>query len=346
MFRFIPSNMGMIFPVFRGIIRIDHAITPAKGIPMNFTKECFSYASSDGHSAIAAKLYLPKGELRAMVQLSHGMCEYVARYEHLIDYLCGQGFGVCGNDHLGHRDTAAANSAMKGYFGPPGSYRFLVQDLYALTKQMKRRFPELPYFLLGHSMGSFVARLYLTDHGDQLQGAILSGTGGANPASGLARTLAKTICRAKGDTYLSPLLHKLTLGGNNKGIPEPLTAVEWLSRDRAVVEAYLKDPGCAFGFTAAANYDLVTLLHLSNQAGWFASVPKKLPLLLVAGDRDPVGAFGTGVRQVRQRLQEAGVEQVDLRLYPQARHEVFNETNKQEAYEDLAAWLGSILEKT
>ena len=305
---------------------------------MAYEKNGFSYPSSDGHSAIAGKIYRPQGACRAVVQLSHGMCEYVDRYRPFAQFLCQEGIALCGNDHLGHRDTAALNNALKGYFGPPGSWKYLPADLLRMAGILRREFPGLPVYLFGHSMGSFVARLALEDC-RCWEGAILCGTGGSNPLAGPGRGLARAICAVKGETYLSPLLHNLTVGKNNKGIPEPHTAVEWLSRDPQVARDYLQDPGCSFSFTAAANHDLVTLLQRANRRGWFASLPKDLPILLISGDRDPVGAFGAGVRQVFHRLQKAGLTQVEMKLYPGARHELLNETNREEVQEDILAWL-------
>lgn len=305
-------------------------------------KEVFVYNSSDGHSRISAEIYTPKGVVRAVVQVSHGMCEYMGRYQELAQVLCGQGIVLCGNDHLGHKQTALLGGGKLGYFGGLGTRRFLVEDLELMRREMAQRYPGVPYFLLGHSMGSFAARLYALRFGGELDGLILSGTAGSNPAASGGRLLARTISQTRGDKTVSKTLYKLSLGTYAKAFPQD-GPVGWLSRDRAIREAYLRDPYCTFRFTASAYHELFAMLEECNAKSWYQRFPKRLPVYLVAGDKDPVGAQGTGPREVYEKLVTAGVQDVRCSLYPDARHEVLNETCRQEVTEDLLAWLEDIL---
>ncbi len=306
---------------------------------MNALAEKLVYQSSDGSSKIAATLYLPQGAPKAVVQISHGMCEYVRRYEELAQLLCKQGIAVCGNDHLGHLDTTIANGSFKGYFGKRGSYRFLVEDLYLLHRQMRQRFPTQPYFLLGHSMGSFVARLYAEKHPETLDGLILSGTASWRPMGDVALFLSNVICGWRGEKYVSTFLCNLISQGNNKKIHPRNTSMDWLSREPQVVGRYLADPGCSFRFTASANHDMLLMLRRCSRAEWFTSLPKELPVYLISGEADPIGEYGQGVRQVCTKLLGAGMQDVEMRLYPEARHELFNEINREEVFHHLIAWL-------
>lgn len=281
-------------------------------------------------------LYRPPEPPRAVLQVCHGMCEYVERYEPLADWLAQRGVLMCGADHAGHGRTATRPEDL-GYF--PGGWQRLARDAYDLTAAVKREYPRLPFFLLGHSMGSFVARDYLRRYGRELDGAILCGTSGGNPWAGLGIALAKAIAAAKGERHRSALLNRLAFSGYNSRYGGARTAFDWLTRDRAVVDAYIADPLCNFVFTAQGFETLFRLLRSVSGAGWYRSVPEELPVLLIAGDMDPVGGYGKGVAKVGRRLKRAGVRDVSCTLYPGARHELFNETNAEAVCQDILRWL-------
>ncbi len=302
--------------------------------------EYFEMTSSNQKSRVACRLYLPDGDIKAVLQLCHGMCEYTARYEGFAEAMCKNGIAVCGNDHLGHGDTAKANDDMKGFFGgAEGSYQYLIDDTHQLTQLVKNRFRNQKIFLLGHSMGSFVARLYLTRHGDIIDGAILSGTSGPNPLSGFAIAYARSVVRKKGERYLSKQLAALSRVGFLKRIPNAATPADWISSDADVVSRYVADPYCSYIFTASAYRDLFIMLDSCNRSGWYATVPKQLPILIISGEEDPVGAYGVGPRKVGERLTKAGVEDVTLGIYPTARHELLNEFVRGRVQNDIVAWL-------
>ncbi len=305
-------------------------------------REVFIYPSSNGKWRVSALIFTPdEGTVvRGVVQLSHGMCEYAGRYEALARTLCDAGLVFCGGDHLGHGATALLNQEKLGYFGPRGSRKFLVEDLELLRREVAGRYLGVPYFLLGHSMGSFIARLFARRFGQQLDGLILSGTAGRNPAAPFGKALARGVELAKGPRYISEKVYDLANGSFAKAIPGAKTPVDWLSKDPAVCDAYLKDPLCAFKFTVSAYYELFSMLEECTSPQWYGSVPKGLPIYILSGDQDPVGAMGAGPKEVYENLTKAGCRNVELKLYPGGRHEMFNETQQEEVRQNLLQWLG------
>ncbi len=308
---------------------------------MSFQKLVDQFISSDGRTAISYYTYLPQNtEPKAIVQISHGMCEFIERYEDFAGFLCQHGFIVCGNDHLGHGNSVASDDNL-GYFGEKNGYEYLVTDLYKTMTLVRKSYPGCPYFLLGHSMGSFVARLFLTQYGKELTGAIICGTSGGNPFAGVGIRMARSISRKKGSRYRSKKLTLLAFRSYNKRIDKPSSEFDWLTTDPQIVLNYEQNPKNNFIFTASGFQDLFTLLKLVSNKEWAGKVPQNLPLLLIAGEEDPVGAYGKGVRKVCCRLVEAGVQDIALRLYPDDRHEIINESNRLEVYNDITRWMAS-----
>lgn len=308
-------------------------------------REVYIYPSANGKWEVSALIFTPDEgtTIRGVVQLSHGMCEYTARYHPLAEELCRAGFVFCGGDHLGHGATARVNGEQLGYFGPRGSRKFLLEDLELLRRKVAERYPGVPYFLLGHSMGSFIARLYAQRFGGELDGLILSGTAGSNPALGFGKLLARSMEAVKGPRYVSKKVYKMANGGFSGAISDARTPVDWLSKDPAVCDAYLRDPLCTFQFTVSAYYELFSMLEECNSNHWYRKMPKGLPIYLLSGGKDPVGAMGEGPCEVYRRLIEAGCQQVKLKLYPDGRHEMFNEEEKEEVKADLLRWLESVI---
>lgn len=300
-----------------------------------------SFPSSDGKSTVHGSLWAPEGEVRGVIQLSHGMCEYVMRYDAWARRFARVGFVFCGNDHLGHGRTAPSKAGL-GYTASRGGAGYLVEDLHTMSTHVCREFPGLPLVLYGHSMGSFAARAYLTRYGDALSAALISGTAGPGNPTGMARSLAHLTAACKGDDYRSPLLKKLAFGAYNKRFSGENSPFSWLTRDAVVQKAYAGDPYCNFDFTAAGYDTLFSLLGEVSRKDWAGNVPKKLPILLFAGTDDPVGDYGKGVREVYRRLHAAGAD-VTLKLYEGGRHEMHNETNCDEVFADLLAFLNGVL---
>lgn len=270
-----------------------------------------------------------------IVQLVHGMCEHMRRYEDTARRLNGAGFIVVGHTHLGHN----RNSDPLGYFGPKGGWDALVEDVHALRVRTQKRFPGLPYFLLGHSMGSFVVRTYCLRYEEGLAGVILSGTGYfPKGLVSLAGGIAKAQCALGMEKKEGRFLNKLTSMNNNKGYPDVRTPFDWLSRDRETVQRYIQDPYCGYCFTAGAFRDMFD--------GLSRLYPEKLntlradiPVYFLSGADDPVGSHGAGVKTVAEEWRAAGVKDVAVKLYPEGRHEMFNEINREEVWDDLIHWL-------
>ena len=305
---------------------------------MNYIKETGKLASRNGMQDITYYIYTPLSTPKAILQISHGMCEYIERYEDFIDFLTGQGFLVCGNDHLGHKNSAISKD-MLGYFAPKDGYTFLARDLARVTRMVQRQYPDLPFFLFGHSMGSFVARAYLTRYPDSVDGIIICGTAGSNPVAGLGSMVVSIIKAIKGEHHRSPFINKLMFGNYNSRYEKNTSGFDWLTRDPEIISKYENDEYCNFLFTASAYKDLLKLLQFVSSPEWYRSVPKKLPVFLISGDMDPVGGWGKGIQEVEEKLQHQNLTNLTVKLYKDMRHEILNEVGKEEVYQDILDWL-------
>ncbi|MGB7817812.1 MAG: alpha/beta hydrolase [Ornithinibacter sp.] len=286
--------------------------------------------------------WLPEGRPKAVVQVAHGMAEHSARYARLAEALTAAGYAVYAHDHRGH--GATASKADHGYFADSGGWDTVVADLRAVTRLAQEENPALPVFLLGHSMGSFLARSYVIEDSRDLAGVVLSGTGGDPGALGkVGLGLAKAESRLRGGRHVSPMLDKLTFGKFNAAFKPNRTEFDWLSRDDAEVDAYIADDLCGNVFTSGFFVDLFGGVASINNARNVARVRRDLPVLLIAGDKDPVGDNGKGPRAVADQYRKAGLTDVTCTLYPGARHEIFNETNRDEVTADVVAWLDAHL---
>ena len=308
-----------------------------------YTLEQSSFLSHDGKSRVAYYIFIPQSTaLKGIIQISHGMCEYIMRYEPFAREMCKKGFVVCGNDHIGHGNTAPSPD-MLGYTAISDGASIMVRDVRMLSGIIRNRFPKLPLFLLGHSMGSFVARLYIERYGNELAGAIISGTGGPESPTAIGKLLAKGIIKFKGEMHRSKLLNKLAFGSYNKKFKEN-DEHAWLTRDKEIREKYAADELCSFKFTARGFYDLFDMLGPVSTKEWAKSLPRELPVLIISGECDPVGNYGKGVTKVYKRMDKAGMEDVTFRLYHGARHELLNETGRDEIIEHTLDWLEEHIE--
>lgn len=276
---------------------------------------------------------------KAVFQIVHGMAEHIDRYDDFARYLVKRGFVVCAEDHVGHGGTVDRESDY-GHMPLHGGNEVAVGDVHTLHSMMARELPDVPYVLYGHSMGSFIVRAYIARYGDELTACVLSGTG--NPPKGLSkagRTLAHFIASINGERHRSKLIDNMGAGAYGKKIKDARTQLDWLSTDDAVVDAYIADPRCGFMFTVGGYATLLDLTAEVVTPECAAEVPKNLPVLFVAGDGDPVGDMGEGVKAAAQLLRDAGVTEVDEIIYKGMRHEIHNEIGHEKVYDDIATWV-------
>ena len=297
--------------------------------------------SSRPGATLNVLLCLPEGRPRAVLQMTHGMVEYIGRYEQLACWLADRGVAAVGHDHLGHGGSVVSREEY-GYFGRPDGNRLLLDDIHRVTRWAKA-LPELeglPWFLLGHSMGSFYARQYLCEYGGELQGAILMGTGWQPRAAARAgRALCHLLAAFHGWRYRSKLVDSMAFGGYNRSFRPARTSKDWLNRDEKEVDRYLSEERCSFRFTLNGYDSLFTALERLCDKELLARAPKDLPVLFLSGDDDPVGNRGRGVQKAAQSLRDAGMRRVEVKLYPGARHELLVELNRQEVFADIGSFI-------
>lgn len=298
------------------------------------------FPSSDGIHTVHAEIYEPTDQkIRGVVQLSHGMVDCVRRYRYLAEDFCARGYVFAGNEHLGHGGTAASADDF-GFFAEKNGVDFILRDLLSMNKILKERYPGVPVILLGHSMGSFIARLYTTRYPHTIRALIIHGTGGKNPAVPFGKLIAKAVRDIHGPRYRSKMINRLAFSGYNAHFDKKEGPNAWLTRDASKISDRDTNPYTNFIFTVSGFLDLFGMCADCNKPAWFAAFPKELPVLIVSGDEDPVGAYGKGPTYVYKHLMLDGVQDVTLKLYPGARHELFNETNCEEVFADIAAWIG------
>lgn len=304
-------------------------------------KEEFFYDSRDGKSKLHAVRYAPDdaGDIRCVVQVVHGMSEYVERYEEFAEFLTARGCVVTGEDHMGH-GKSVGKTGKYGYFCEQDPATVLVRDVHRLKKTTQALYPNVPYVIMGHSMGSFIVRNYMFRYGTGVSAAIIMGTG-MQPAVLLrcAKILAfiqKILC---GPKHVSGLIDKLTFGSYNKQIENPRTPSDWLSRDPERVDKYIVDPMCGFVFTVNGFITLFELVSRLHKRENLEKIPKTLPVFIVSGDADPVGEYGKGVQKVYEGLKDVGIENITLKMYDGGRHELLNETNRAEVMNDVFRWI-------
>ena len=302
-------------------------------------KQEFNFPSSDGITTIRGVVYIPDGDIKAILQISHGMVEFIDRYDDFAKYLTDKGILVTGNDHLGHGGSVTSEDNW-GYFHEDEGYKKVLEDLYTVTKITKEKYPNKPYFLLGHSMGSFYARRYLFTYGEELDGAIIMGTAWQEKITvKTGKLLCKLIGLFKGSKYRSKFINNMALGPYNKKWEPSITHNDWLTKDEKIVEWYSNEPKCSFIFTLNGFYNLFSVLDDVCDKNNIAKVRKDLPVLFMAGQDDPVGNFGKGVKKTYDTFKEVGIKDVSIKLYPNDRHEILNETDKDIVYEDLYSFI-------
>ena len=305
---------------------------------MNYIHRDITFPSSDGKNTIHAELFVPSdNNIKGVVQIAHGMMDYIGRYKGMADALCKAGYALAGNDHLGHGDSVATPEDY-GFFASRGGYNYVIDDVKKMNDLIRKEIPGVPVVLLGHSMGSFISRLYAVKYSDSIDGLIIHGTAGPNPATGAGLLLVKLLRAIKGERYRSKFVCSLADGGYNKSFDPAEGSGAWLTRDPSQVADRVGNPKNDFIFTLAGYKDLFNFLGDCNSSRWFRQFPKNLPTLVISGAEDPVGGFSKGVRYVYENLNKQGAN-VELKLFEGARHELFNETNREDVFTYLIAWL-------
>lgn len=304
-------------------------------------KKLFKLKSVDGFNTINGIMWVPEGEIKCILQISHGMIEFIDRYDDFAGYLSGKGILVIGNDHIGHGDTAASHEDF-GYFGEKDGGAIIVHDLYHITKIMKRRYPDVPIVIMGHSMGSFMVRRYLVNHSDIVDGAIIMGTGN-QPETMLrfGRFLCRIIEIIKGKRYRSTILSNIAFGAYNKRIKGDMTG-NWQTSDEEILEKIKDDPRANYIFTVSAFRQLFETITYVKKKENINKIRKSLPVLVISGDEDPVGNYGKDVKKAYKALCKAGIWNVTLKLCEGDRHEVINEKDRAEVYEYLYEWINKV----
>lgn len=306
---------------------------------MSITSEFF-FPSSDGKTLIHTNQWTPVSrETIGVVQIAHGVAEYGKRYEPFANYLCSHGFVVVANDHLGHGQSLIENSPMV-YLGETDGWQHVVDDMEELRRRTAETYPDKPYFLFGHSMGSFLARTHLIRYPGVLTGCILCGTGHQSPAiiAG-GKLVADREIKRLGKKAFSVKADDLAFGAYNKPFAPARTKFDWISANEANVDAYIADPLCGGDTTLGLFRDMLDgLACITNQSN-INKMDKNLPVFFIAGDQDPVGDMGKGVRKAYSCFQKAGLKDVNIKLYYGLRHEILNETSKQYVYNDVLDWL-------
>jgi alpha-beta hydrolase superfamily lysophospholipase len=304
--------------------------------------ETFTLAGGDGVELFVYR-WLPTGPCKAIMQIAHGLAEHAGRYARLAEALTAAGFGVYANDHRGHGRTCS-NQKELGFAGRSRGWQLFIDDLWRINLHIAAEHPDTPIVLLGHSMGSTMAAQFIGEHGDALAGVVLSGPSGTPTALAAIGRLILHIERFRlGPEGHSELAHALSFGAFNKEFPQARTAFDWLSRDTAEVDKYIADPLCGFRASVQLWLDLLTGWAAASKPAHLARIPKALPIYIIAGGRDPVSANTKQLEPMLAAYHAAGLQDLQHRFYPEARHELFNETNRDEVTHDLIAWLNGAI---
>ncbi len=307
-------------------------------------KEELYFDSRDGVNKIHAVKWIPdRDKPVCILQVIHGMAEYIERYEEFAQVMAEKGILVTGEDHLGHGKSVGENGTY-GYFCERDAVTVVVRDSHRLKKMVQEQYPGVPYFILGHSMGSFILRNYLCRYGTGIHAAVIVGTGmQPKPLLMMGKAVAAVQKVFTGSKHPSGLLNALSFGSYNKRIPNEKTMMDWLTKDEKIVDAYLEDPLCGFTFTVNGFQTLLELVSRLYKRENLEKMPKELPVLFVAGEADPVGDYGKGVKRAYRSFIDAGMKNVKMKLYENDRHELLNEMDREQVYEDIYQWMSSVL---
>jgi alpha-beta hydrolase superfamily lysophospholipase len=302
-------------------------------------KEEFYYDSSDKITKIHGIKWIPDGEVKGILQISHGMLEHMDRYHEFASYIADKGILVAGNDHLGH-GYSLMNEEDRGYFSKDNGNKTVIEDMHKLSQILKAEYKGVPYFILGHSMGSFLLRQYITIYSEKLDGAIIMGTG--NQPYALLKAgiiITRLIALFKGWRYRSSFVDKLALGNNNNKFEPARTRADWLSKDNNKVDEYIADKRINFVFTLNAYYNMFKGMEGLYKESNLQNMDKELPVIFMSGAKDPVGNFSKDVKKVYEEFKAIGMKKLDIKIYDDDRHEILNENDRETVYVDIEKWI-------
>lgn len=300
-----------------------------------------TFPSASGLCNVHFYIYTPE-DPKAVVMFSHGKSEYLERYEEFAKFLCRNGIAFCGNDHIGH-GKSVLNEGMHGYFGDERGYINMVRDLHRMRKLVDEKFPKLPKILIGHSMGSFLARILLSKyHEHKWAAALIMGTAGSMPGEGLFSKLIDVLAKIKGMGSPQASAEKLFAKIYGIRIHDKRTLNDWLSRDEANVDKFNADPMCQYPFTMAAFRDLMDAMLCSNSKPVIENAPTDIPIMFMSGGMDPIGEYGKGVIKAAKLYEDHGCR-VNLHIYEEARHELLFETNRDEVMSDILEFINGAI---
>ncbi len=303
---------------------------------MSYKVQHFNVLSSDGIHTLKGKLYIPDGEIKGLFHLVHGMTEHIGRYTRFFEILASEGYLCMAYDNLGHGYTAVSDDEL-GFIASENGDDYLCRDVAVFSDEVRKNYPDKPYILMGHSMGSFIVRIAAQKYINKLDRLIVCGTAGKNPAAPIGLFIIKILKAIKGERAYSKLIQKMAFGSYNNRFEEK-SPYAWLTKDTEIMKKYERDKFCTFKFTLSAMGDLMRLIIKCNSDEWYNELSKDLPLLLIAGCDDPVGDYGKGVLSVYDKL-TATSHNVKLKLYENCRHEILNDTCKDEVIKDIFDFL-------
>ena len=301
----------------------------------------FTFRSADGVTELHARLWTGEaGAPRAVVQLVHGVSEHISRYDRFARFLAEHGFVVVGHDHLGHGDSLPRGGTPI-YFGGQKGWETATDDVYALHRLVQQKYPGIPCFILGHSMGSFLTRSLLIRYPGCVDGAIIMGSGwNSSAAIAGGRAVTAVLGALKGKRAVSPFVINLAFGGYNKPFAPNRTGFDWIAADEKVVDRYIADPLCGQDGTVGLFGDMLRGFRFNQRKENLEKMDRHTPVLLISGADDPVGDMGRGVEKTRQAFLAAGVQDVEMILCPGLRHEILNEPSAPEAVDEpILRWL-------
>ena len=302
--------------------------------------EEFYFESSTGKNLLRAKKYIPENtNIKAVIQIAHGIAEHIDRYDEFMSFLADNGYVVVANDHLGHGKSISSEEE-KGFFAEKDGWNHVVKDMVLLHDTVKKSYPNVPYVMFGHSMGSFLVRTFMIDYPEYYDAAIISGTGHQSPMLVFGGNLiADILSKFNGCKSDGQKLNDIAFGSYLNKIENPRTQYDWLSKDNSIVDKYGEDPLCGFIAKTGLYQDMMHGLKYITNMNNIEKMDKSKPVYFMSGADDPVGDYGKGVKKAYNCFKKAGLVDVMMRLYPEGRHEMLNETNKEVAYQDILNWL-------